>query len=111
MPFMAAAVPIAKVAGPLIMKAFGKWFGNKGKKKAAKEQLRAQEEQNTRKFQSDTDAFENNEDGRQGQVQGYAQALQGNRALSPEVIAAAMKRRKNTAYKGSAVDQSKGMDY
>ena len=108
---LAAAIPVAKVAAPFILKGIGKLFGNKGKKKAEKERQRAQKEAIENKFAADTAAFNNREDDRLARTQGFANQLKGARALSPEVIAAAMKRRTNTAYKGSVEDRTQGMDW
>jgi hypothetical protein len=104
-------LPLLALAAPAILKGIGGFLKNRGQKKAAKEQLRAQKEGIENKYKSDSDAFENKETGRQARTQFISQQLTGARALSPEVIAAAMKRRSNTAYKGSAVDKTKGMDY
>ena len=104
-------LPLLALAAPAILKGIGGFLKNRGAKKAAKEQLRAQKEGIENKYKSDYDTFENQETGRQGRATFASQQLQGARALSPEVIAAALQRRKNTAYKGSAVDTSKGMDY
>lgn len=104
-------IPLLALAAPAILKGIGGFLKNRGKKKAAKESLRADKEQIENKFRSDTDRFENEETGRLGRATFASQQLQGARALSPEVIAAALQRRKNTAYKGSAVDKTKGMDY
>lgn len=104
-------LPLLALAAPYILKGVGKFLGNKGKKKALKEQQRAQKEGIENKFRSDTDRFDNEETGRVGRATFASQQLQGARALSPEVIAAALQRRKNTAYRGSVVDQTKGMDY
>lgn len=106
---IAAALPIAKFAAPLILKGLGKFFGNKGKKKALKAQQASEQLAIDNKFKSDSDAFENSEDDRLARTQGIANQLQGARALSPEVIAAAMKRRRNTAYKGAVQDRTAGM--
>jgi hypothetical protein len=104
-------IPLLALAAPAILKGIGGFLKGRGQKKAAKEQLRAEKEGIENKFRSDTDRFENEETGRQGRATFASQQLQGARALSPEVIKAALSRRKNTAYRGSAVDRSKGMDY
>lgn len=91
------------------MKGIGKFFGGKAKQKAAKEQARAEQQQIDNKYKSDFDMFENQETGRQSRAGFVGSQLKGARALSPEVLAQAMQRRKNTAYKGAVADKSKGM--
>lgn len=103
-------LPLLALAAPAILKGIGGFLKGRGQKKAAKEQFRAEKEGIENKFRSDTDRFENEETGRQGRATFASQQLQGARALSPEVIKAALSRRKNTAYKGAAADRSKGAD-
>lgn len=98
--------PLAIMAGAKIGKGI---LGGLGKKKAAKEQYKKEEQNLQSKFESDTDRFNNTEDDRLARMSHVAGQLKGARALSPEVIAAALKRRKNFNRKGVAVDQSKGV--
>jgi hypothetical protein len=108
MPLPIAAAAIGKFAAPLILKGLGKFFGNKGKQKQQKELQRAQQEQIDNRYKSDFDTFENAEDTRLAKTQGIANQLTGARGLSPEVIKAAMARKRNTAYKGAVADMNKG---
>jgi len=105
---IAAAIPALKVAAPFILKGLGKFFGKKGQDKAAKETARAQQATMDAKYKSDFDTFENTENDRLMKTQGIANQLKGARALSPEVVAAALKRRANTAWKGNIADPTKG---
>jgi hypothetical protein len=103
MPFPLAALAI--MAGA---KAVGGLMKKKGAAKQAKEASRSEQANLDAKFASDTSAFDNRENDRLARTQGIAQQLTGARGLSPEVIAAAMQRRKNTAFRGDAADRSKG---
>jgi hypothetical protein len=106
MPFPLAAMAIMGGA-----KLFGGLLKKKGQAKQAKEQSRANEANLQANFESQSDQFNNREDDRLARTQGIAQQLQGARALSPEVIAAALQRRRNTARKGASADLSKGAGF
>jgi hypothetical protein len=104
MPF--PLIPLAIMGGA---KLFSGIMKGRAAKKKAKEKLRADTANIDAKYGSDVSRFDNSEDDRLARMQHIAGQLKGNRALSPEVIAAALKRRRNTAYKGSAMDESKGI--
>lgn len=82
-----------------------------GQKKAAKEAYKKEEQNLQSQFESERDMQDNAEDDRLMRMRQIAGQLKGARALSPEVIAAALARRRNTARKGVAVDRSKGMGW
>lgn len=106
MPFPLAALAImggAKLAGGLLKK--------KGQVSAAKEQKRADDANAQARFESDLANESNQEDTRLFKTQGIANQLTGARALSPEVIKAALTRRKSAVRKGVNADRSKGMGW
>jgi len=106
MPFPLAALAImggAKLAGGLLKK--------KGQVSAAKEQKRAEDANLQAQYESNLAGEDNREDDRLMRTQGIAQQLSGLRALSPEVIKAALTRRRTTARKGVAQDTSKGLGW
>lgn len=77
-------------------------------RKAGKEQAKANEKNLQADFESRSAAEKNAEDSRLARAQALGQALQGNRALSPEVLAAIMTRKAMTTRKGAMADPSKG---
>ena len=79
-----------------------------GQKKAAKEQYKKAELQSNDQFAADKNAEMNSEDQRGARVNFLNTQMTGLRALSPEVLAALLKRKASTAVKGQVVDQSKG---
>lgn len=103
-----ALLPLAILGGAKLAQAL---FKKKGATSAAKEQKRADEANLQAQFESESTAFENKESDRLARMRQVAGQLQGARALSPEVIAAALQRRANTARKGAAVDRSKGLGW
>lgn len=98
-------LPLAIMAGTKLAQHFAK---KKGSDAAGKETQRVGEANADATFQSQVAAENNREDDRLARTQGIAQTLTGNRALSPEVIAAAMKRRATVARKGATLDPTKG---
>ena len=106
MAFPLAAMAImggAKLVGGLLKK--------KGQQKAAKEQYKKEEQNLQSQFESQQATESNREDDRLARMKFLGGQLKGARALSPEVLQAALARRKSAVRKGVAVDQSKGMGW
>jgi len=104
----AGFLPLAIMGGAMLAKALLK---KKGATSAAKEQNRANDANLQAQYESSLAGETNREDDRLMRTQGIANQLQGARALSPEVIAAVLKRRAVTSRKGVSADQSKGLGW
>jgi hypothetical protein len=100
---------------PLIIMAAAAAANAMAKKKAAanvaKEQNRANSANLTAQYEHDLTSEQNREDDRLART-GYAGSmLKGNRALSPDILKAALTRRRETTRKGTAADKSKGLGW
>jgi hypothetical protein len=91
------------------LKMFTGLIAGQGQIKQAKEQKKVADQNSQLQFESALAGEGNQEDNRIMRMQQFGNQLQGARALSPEVIAAALKRRASTVRKGLNADTSKGM--
>lgn len=105
------AFPLAALAIMGGAKLVGGVLKKKGQKSAAKEQYKKEEQNLQSQFESNQATESNREDDRLARMQFLGGQLKGARALSPEVLKAALARRKSAVRKGVAVDQSKGMGW
>ena len=106
MPF--PLVPLAIMAGAKIA---GGLLKKKGQIKAAKEEKKAADANLQAQYESGLATEGNREDDRLARMQFLGGQLKGARALSPEVLQAALKRRASAVRKGVAMDKSKGMGW
>jgi len=104
-------IPLAALGIMGGAKLFGGLLKNKGKIKAAKEQKRAEDANLQAQYESGLAKESNFENDRLARTNFIGGQLQGARALPPEVLAAALKRRASTVRKGTAADPSKGMGF
>lgn len=103
---------LAPLAVTAAFKGLQKIAGGRGKVKSAKEAKRVADVNDLAVYNERLASEANREDARLASVQGIAEALGGsNRALSPEVIAALMKRRQSAVQKRETPDGSKGMGW
>jgi cobalamin-dependent methionine synthase I len=104
----AGFLPLAILAGAALAKKFA---ANRAANSAGKEQKRVGEANAKANFESQMANEANREDDRLTRTQGIANQLSGARSLSPEVIAAALKRRQSSVRKGATVDPTKGLGW